>query len=146
MPSPATISRRHVFARALGVWFVLIAVEFAHGILRTIFLVPVVGDLRARQIGVFTGSILILAVVYLLVPWLQAVETKCLILVGVLWVVLTVTFEFTFGHFVFRRSWKDLASDYNILRGGFLLLGLVVLLFAPVIAVWLRGGSGRADH
>ena len=42
--------------------FVLIAVEFVHGILRAIFLVPVVGDFRARRIGVFIGSGLILLV------------------------------------------------------------------------------------
>ena len=42
--------------------FALIAVEFVHGILRAIFLVPVVGDFRARRIGVFIGSGLILLV------------------------------------------------------------------------------------
>lgn len=75
----------HELKRALVVWLVLIAVEFAHGTLRSIFLVPVVGDFRSRQIGVFTGSTLILAVVYLLVPWLRTADRKSLILVGVLW-------------------------------------------------------------
>ena len=51
-----------LFKRALAVWSVLIAVEFVHAILRAIFLVPVVGDLRARRIGVFIGSGLILLV------------------------------------------------------------------------------------
>ncbi len=142
MPSSTVVSRHRLFERAFFVWLVLIAVEFVHGILRTIFLVTVVGDFRSRQIGVFTGSILILAVAYMLVPWLHAAEKKSLISVGVLWVVLTFAFESSFGHYVFGRSWGDLASDYNLFRGGSLLLGMAVLMFAPVIAVRLRLGAG----
>ena len=40
MPDPARVSRRHVLRRALGLWLVLITVEFVHGTLRTIFLRP----------------------------------------------------------------------------------------------------------
>jgi hypothetical protein len=58
--------------------------------------------------------VLILAVAYSLVPWLHATEKRVLVLIGILWLVLTVAFEFSFGHFVFGRSWEGLASDYNI--------------------------------
>ena len=124
--------------RTLLVWLVLIVVEFLHGFLRTIFLVPVVGDFRSRQIGVFSGSVLIFIVVYLFIHWLDASNTKALLQVGVLWVMLTVAFEFSFGHFVFGRSWADLASDYDLLHGGFLALGMAVLAFSPLIAARLR--------
>jgi hypothetical protein len=43
------------------------AAEFAHGIARAIWLVPVVGDFHSRQIGVFNGSIINLAVTALFV-------------------------------------------------------------------------------
>lgn len=137
-PTSAADSHHILFKRALGVWFILIGVEFVHGTLRAIFLVPLVGDFRSRQIGVLTGSILILAVTYLLVPWLKIAERKPLVQIGALWVVLTVAFEFTLGHYVFGRSWANLASDYDILRGGFLLFGLAVMMFAPVVAVRMR--------
>ena len=126
-------------SRALVVWLLLIAVEFIHGIFRTIFLVPIVGDFRARQIGVFIGSALILLVAYLFVGWLRAPNTKSLVLVGLLWLVLTVVFEFGFGHFVFRRSWESLGEDYDVPSGGLLPIGLVVLMLSPWIAAWLRG-------
>ena len=134
MPHSTEVSRHRLFKRALLIWLILIAVEFVHGILRAIFLVPVVGDFQSRQIGVFTGSILILAVAYLLVPWLNVAQNKSLVSIGILWVGLTVAFEFSFGHFVFGRSWGDLASDYNFFRGGFLLIGMAVLMFAPLMA------------
>jgi len=103
MPNPA-FPDHGLFKRAVVVWLILFAVEFIHGVLRTIFIVPVVGDFRSRQIGVFIGSALILLVAYLFVGWLQAPSTKSLLHVGVLWLVLTVAFELGFGHFVFGRS------------------------------------------
>ena len=139
MPDSYAVKRHNIFVRALVVWCVLIAAEFVHGFFRAIFLVPVVGDFRSRQIGVFTGSVLILAVTYFLVPWLRTTDTKALIYLGALWLLLTVSFEFGFGHYAFGRSWADLASDYDIRQGGFLLGGMTVLTFAPVVAARMRG-------
>ena len=48
--------------RGVVVWCGIIIVEVFHGIARTVLLAPLVGDFRARQIAVFTGSILILIV------------------------------------------------------------------------------------
>ena len=134
----STANRHDLWKRALVVWLVLIGVEFAHGILRTVFLVPVVGDFQARQIGVFSGSALILIVTCLFVRWINAPNTKSLLQVGALWVVMTIAFEFTFGHYIFNRSWADLVSDYDLARGGFLAIGMLVVMFSPVIAAKLR--------
>ena len=43
--------------RAFLVWLLIIAIESVHGTLRVLFLQPLVGDFRARQIAVFTGSL-----------------------------------------------------------------------------------------
>ena len=40
-----------VLIRAFLVWLVIIAAETVHGILRGVLLVPIVGDLPARQVG-----------------------------------------------------------------------------------------------
>lgn len=46
-----------VAKRGMTVWLVLISAEIVHGLVRGILLRPYVGDLRARQIGVFSGSV-----------------------------------------------------------------------------------------
>ena len=130
----STANRHDLWKRALVVWLVLIGVEFAHGILRTVFLVPVVGDLRARQIGVFR----ILIVTCVFVRWVNAPNMKSLLQVGALWVAITIVFEFIFGHYIFNRSWADLVSDYDLARGGFLAIGMLVVMFSPVTAAKLR--------
>jgi len=46
-------------SRAVGIWLTLVAVESIHGVIRRLFLEPQLGDLRARQVSVFTGAALI---------------------------------------------------------------------------------------
>jgi len=132
-----------LIARASAAWLVLIGAESAHGILRTALLAPRIGDFEARQVAVFTGSLLILAISYLLVPWIHATRNRELVLVGLLWLTLTLFFEVGVGHFVLNTSWESLASDYEIWRGGLMPIGLVFLVLAPLIAAKLRHQADR---
>jgi hypothetical protein len=128
--------------RASLVWLVFIGVETAHGVLRTLLLVPLVGDLPARQIGVLTGSVLILGVACVFVQWVGAGTTSRLVAVGLLWVALTLLFEIGLGRLVLGLSWERLAEDYDLTRGGFMGPGLLFMAAAPWLAAWLRGSPG----
>ena len=128
-----------VVVRALAVWLVLICAEILHGIARGILLVPLVGEFRSNQIGVFTGSIIILVIAVVFVRWIGASRTSALLAVGVLWLGLTMAFEILFGRFVIGASWERLAADYNVLEGGLLPFGMLLLLLSPLIAMKIRG-------
>jgi hypothetical protein len=125
--------------KAVAVWLVLISVEIIHGAARAVWITPRVGDFTSRQIGVFSGSILIVAVACVFVPWIGVRGRRSLLSVGFLWLVLTVAFELGAGRFVFGRSWEYLMADYEIWRGGLLPIGLAVLTLSPLIAAKLRG-------
>ena len=125
--------------RASAVWLVIMAVESAHGTLRELFLAPAVGEFRARQIAVFTGSLLILGVACLCVRWIRAGSTARLLAVGLLWLFLTLLFEFGLGLFALGYSWERMLSDYDLSRGGLMPFGLVLLTLAPLMAARLRG-------
>jgi hypothetical protein len=138
---PATVESTHLgtATRAIAVWLVLIAAEIAHGIARGIFLVPHVGEFRSSQIGVFTGSLIILLIALAFVRWIGATRTTALLAVGVLWLGLTLAFEIPFGRFVVGASWERIVADYNVLEGGLLPFGMLVLLLSPLIARKIRG-------
>jgi hypothetical protein len=70
--------------RAFLVWLVVIAAETAHGVLRGLLLVPLVGDRPARQIGVPVGSLVALAVAYVFIRWIDARTNRQLLGVGLL--------------------------------------------------------------
>lgn len=128
-----------VAVRGIAIWTILILAEIVHGIARSVLLVPYVGEFRSRQIGVFSGSVLILAIAFVFVKWLGASRSADFLTVGLIWVVLTLAFEVLFGRFVMGLSWERLTSDYKVWEGGLLPLGMIVLLFAPLIAGKLRG-------
>ena len=127
------------WSRVLTVWVALVCAEIIHGILRTLLLAPRVGDFRARQIGVFTGSLLILLIAGLSIRWIHTRSMTSLVKVGVVWLVLMVVFELAFGRLVLGASWERLWSDFNLLEGGLLPVGLAVLALSPLIAARLRG-------
>lgn len=128
-----------VMSRGVAVWLVLMAAETVHGILRSIFLVPLVGDLRARQFSVFVGSLLIVFLTYLFVRWIKGAAPLHFILVGAMWVFLTVGFEIVLGRFVMGLSWGRIASDYNMAEGGLMIFGLLIMMIAPLTTARLRG-------
>jgi hypothetical protein len=68
-------TRLAILARAFAVWLILICAEILHGFARGILLVPHVGEFRSNQIGVFTGSVIILIIALAFVRWLGATRT-----------------------------------------------------------------------
>ncbi len=125
--------------RAAAVWLVLMAAEVVHGILRGLLLLPVIGDFRARQIGVFVGSLIILVLTFVFVRWIRATDVIRLLAVAVIWLVLTVLFEFVLGHLVQGLPWERIRQDNDLSRGGLMPLGLLVMALSPPLTAWLRG-------
>lgn len=119
--------------RTLVVWLVIIAAETVHGVLRALFLAPLVGDLRARQIGVAVGSVIIVAIVLAFSRWLGVRSTRRQLGVGLVWVVLTIAFEAGLGTLL-GLSAERMLADYDVRAGGFMVFGLVVMLLSPWIA------------
>jgi hypothetical protein len=122
----------------LAVWLCIISVEVLHGIARAVVLAPAVGDFRARQIAVFTGSLLILVVATSFIRWIRPDSAREAVGVGVVWLLLTLAFEIGFGRYVAHAAWSRIASDYNVFRGGLLPIGLCVLTAAPFITAKFR--------
>jgi len=120
--------------RAFAIWVLMMGIETVHGVLRTTLLVPRVGDVPARQIGVFSGSLLVLAVTYLSMGWLRLDRGRERIAVGILWALLTLAFELVLGRLVLGYPWSRLTADYDLAHGGLMSLGLLVMIFAPSIA------------
>ncbi|MBA3711900.1 MAG: hypothetical protein H0W76_05535 [Pyrinomonadaceae bacterium] len=125
--------------RALAVWLIIMFAESVHGTLRTLFLAPLIGDFRARQISFFSGMLLIFGLTFLLIRWMRAQTIKSLLAIGLLWVVLTVLFEFALGLLILKYSWERMFEDYDLSRGGLMAFGLVFMCFAPLVAAQLRG-------
>ncbi|HEX5399630.1 MAG TPA: hypothetical protein VFY06_11345 [Verrucomicrobiae bacterium] len=125
--------------RAVIIWLLIAVAEVLNGIVRVRFLNRRVGDRRARQIGVFSGSALILAIAWCAGPWIGARGVDELLGVGALWLVLMLAFDVAFGRLVFRSTWRRIAADFDVRKGGLLGVGMLILLLAPLLVAKLRG-------
>lgn len=126
------------WSRALLAWLLIVIAESVHGALRQRLLAPAVGDLPARQIGVFVGSAIVFAVAWLCIRWIGARRLREQFAVGAVWVALIVAFEVSLG-LALGYSRERMLSDYDIAHGGWMGFGLLFLLCAPALAAKARG-------
>jgi hypothetical protein len=82
--------------------------------------------------------VLIFAVAYVLVRWINAGDNRQLLIVGITWASLTVLFEFGLGLLVLGYPWDRILEDYDLTRGGFMGIGIVFMFFAPFLTVRLQ--------
>lgn len=115
----------------------IILVETLHGMAREVFIAPALGDLRARQVGVFVGCVLIFLITWVTARWLGARSRRTRLQVGAFWVLATLGFEFALGR-ALGASWERILEDYNPARGGFMILGMAFLFLSPMLAARLR--------
>ena len=111
-------------------------VEIVHGILRGILLVPLTGQIRANQIGVAIGSLLIFLLTVFTIKWITTARTRELLTVGLIWVILTLAFEIGIGYG--SGGWERVSIDYDPRQGGLMPIGLLIMLFSPLIARRIR--------
>jgi hypothetical protein len=114
-------------------WFPMLLIAILNGWLRESWYGRHFGDLRAHQISTLTGIVLFGIYIWTVSRIWPLESARQAIAVGLIWLAMTVCFEFLFGHFVARHSWNRLLRDYNIVAGR--LWGLLILwiTFAPYI-------------
>ena len=126
--------KKNMWLRVVAVWAGIMAVETVHGILRTWLLEPAIGAFRARQLSVFTASVLIFAITWATARWIGAGSERAVLNIGGLWVAMTLGFEMALG-WAMGLSWGRMLEDYNVARGGLMPLGLLFMSFAPWLAM-----------
>ncbi len=125
--------------RALAVWGLLLIFAVLNGGARDTWLSPRLGDPLGRAISTLLLCGLILLATWLTIRWIGPKSSREALGVGVLWVVLTLAFEFGVGHYGLGKSWTELFADYDLRRGRIWIAVLIVTLLAPLWTFRLRG-------
>lgn len=128
-----------MITRAFVIWCALLVVASLNGWVREAFLVPRAGDVAGRALSTLSLSILILILTSVTISWIAPRSAQQAWAIGVLWVALTLAFEFLAGHYLFHNPWDRLLQDYNIARGRIWILVLVTTLVSPRLCA---GASG----
>jgi hypothetical protein len=132
------IMKRLTLLKAVGIWFLFMILAVLNGILR----VKALNSLTGREWALPLSGIILCAaiflVTYIFIPKLKSSRAADYRLIGGLWVLLTLAFEFLFGHYVIGESWASLADAYNIKKGNLWSLVMIVIAVAPLAAAKLR--------
>lgn len=107
---------------------------------REAVLLPRLGRPAALVLSGVLLSALIVVVALVFIRRLGPLTSSQSLRVGLLWLCLTLAFEFGFGRLVEHRAWAELLEAYTFKDGNLWPLVLVVTFFAPLWAVRVRIG------
>ncbi|HDN50760.1 MAG: hypothetical protein DRN21_02805 [Thermoplasmata archaeon] len=123
-----------LLASALGIWFLFVVLAIINGVIRNGVYAPRIGEWEGHVVSTIIAICYTFLVVFIFLRYVPVAYTKTdLILIGVLWLSMTVAFEFLFGHYVAGHSWERLLADYNILEGRIWSLFLLTILLSPYV-------------
>ena len=136
-----TITTRLLTRAALG-WLVLLLLAVLNGAFRQALLIPWTGEGAGHIVSTLLLAAIILGATWLLLPWIRAASARDAWVIGTLWLMLTIAFEFLGGHYLFGAAWDELLAAYNLAEGRIWILIPITTLLAPVM-VRARQQSGK---
>lgn len=110
----------------------MVVIAIANGFVRETVVSPHVSELRAHQLSSVTLVLLFALYVWGVRRFLRLASRRHALEVGILWLALTVLFEFGFGHWVVGHPWERLLADYDLAAGRLWALVLLWVGLAPL--------------
>ena len=120
-------------------WLLMAAGAVLNGVSRDKLLTPWLGPRPALTLSGLSLSILIGVITYLTLPWLGYLPEELYLLIGCLWVALTMALEYLLGRIVLHQSWQTISERFNLSDGNLMILVLLVTAASPWCAARLLG-------
>lgn len=114
-------------------WFLMMLLAILNGAFREAFLKERYGELRAHQLSTLTLLLLLSVYVWILVRTWTPESPGQAWLIGLVWLAMTLAFEFGFGHFIAGKPWSELLKDYDIIAGRVWVLIPAWIAVAPYL-------------
>ncbi|HKI97157.1 MAG TPA: hypothetical protein VKB51_01660 [bacterium] len=125
---------RSLFVKAIWVWLAFFVLAVLNGILRDAVYVPQWGAFWGRIAGTPILCVAMLIVMYVFLRRNAGALTRVrLIGLGVLWLVLSVFFEFAVSHWVMEDPWNVILAHYSVMQGQLRVLVRLVELAGPFV-------------
>ncbi len=116
----------------------MVFIAMANGAIRQLGYGKLTTELAAHQISCLTGIFLFFIYTFFLFGRWPLENPRQAFLVGLLWLLLTIAFEFIFGHYIANQPWSKLVHDYNILAGRLWSVVLIAVACMPYATYKIR--------
>ncbi|MBE0620253.1 MAG: hypothetical protein IH605_06645 [Burkholderiales bacterium] len=124
--------------KALASWVLVLIVAIINGVLREEMFVPALGASGGLIASGVILSCCVFLVAFIAAPWYGRLTSLQYWRIGLVWLLLTLFFEFGFGRFVQHKDWAELFQAYTFSGGNLWPIVLVATLVAPRLAAKLR--------
>lgn len=114
-------------------WVAMLVVAVVNGAIRDLWYTKHVGELRAHQLSTATAVVLFGLFTWFSIRAWPPGSSRQAIQIGLTWFVMTLAFEFLFGHYVARHPWSRLLHDYDLLAGRVWIFVPVWIAVAPYV-------------
>jgi hypothetical protein len=111
----------------------MVFIAITNGVLRQYVYGRWMKELSAHQVSSLTAVILFYLYTWILVKKWPLESSRQAVAVGIIWLCMTVAFEFLFGHYVANHPLSRLIQDYDLLSGRLWTLVLLAVAAAPYL-------------
>ena len=127
-----------MLVRTVAAWVAILLLAILNGAVREGLLVPHLGEQVGRVLSPIVLAALVCVSAWIAVPWIPARSPRDGWLIGLVWLALTLAFEFLAGHYLFGDSWQRLLAEYNVAEGRLWVMVPIATLIAPVGVLKVR--------
>lgn len=112
-------------------WLAILALAIINGAFRELFLVPNIGYPWALLLSGFILASCVVFVAWFSYHSVGSLNARTALGVGLIWLLLTLIFEFSFGRYVQHKSWVVILGAYTFERGNLWPVILIIILLSP---------------
>ena len=132
-----------LFLKAAFIWAIIASGAIANGTFREHFLAPAIGARTALPVSGILLSAIVLLVTWCCFRLIAGYRQPAYLLIGLQWVLMTLSFEFLFGHFVADKPWPEISRVFDFTQGDLFIVVLAVSLISPLLVARIRGASSQ---
>lgn len=126
-------SSTRLFWIYLAGWFPMVLIAILNGGIRETVYTKRLGELRAHQLSTLTGATAFGVYIWGMSRFWPLQSGSQALGAGLMWLAMTVAFEFLFGRFGAKKSWRELLADYNLFAGRVWTLLLAWVAVSPYV-------------
>ena len=123
--------------KSILIWLSIIPLAILNGALREKLLINWLGESYAEPVSGIILCLLIFIVSLVFIPRIGKGESKIYLKMGILWIILTIIFETTFG-LATGNSFSELMKAYDITTGNLWLIVVVFIGIAPLLIAKIK--------
>jgi hypothetical protein len=125
--------------KGIGIWLIILPAAVVNGLFREKVLTLFIGAALALPLSGIILSVFIFIIIFLLIPFIGESTSRAYLAIGLLWVALTLSFEYLFGYFVMGRSWHEINQVFNVKAGNLFIASVFTCAISPWVVAKIRG-------